>query len=209
MRIFNQLTEQQLADIRDYIMPETPMKAADIALFFGTRHGLDEFYKETMALYHSGLYKNLVISGGPTGGLTESEASLIRQALVTRGHSEEKIIIEDQATNTGENVHLSMKAIDRILGLRNVQSIIAIGKISSARRYLMTLEKWWPAPQKIMAPVNYFETPREHWFKNENFRTRVLTEFQKIPQYIESGFITELDTKFFGHRPDITVEGVT
>ena len=182
-------------------MPETAMEVADIALLFGTRHGLEDFYSKTVELYRAGLFEYIVVSGGITGDLVESEASIIKKGLVKRGYPEAKILVEDQATNTGQNVDLSMKVIDEALGIDNIKSVVAIGKISSARRYLMTLEKWWPECSKMMASVNYFGTPKEQWHENVEFRDRVIAEVEKIPYYLEKGFIKELDSKKFPPFP--------
>lgn len=190
-----------LDKMTDYMMPQTPLQAADVAFLFGSRHGLEEFYQVTMDLWTKGLYKHLVISGGITGNWTDSEASVIKKALMDRGHPEDAILIEEQATNTGQNVEFSLPIIDAAIGLKTVQSVIAIGKISSARRYLMTLEKWWPGPLKMMAPVNYFGVTREKWYDDPEFKRRVLSEFVKIPGYIQQGFIKELSPQEFGERP--------
>ncbi len=197
MKQFNELTQQQLQQVKDYVMPETEIKAADLGLLFGTRHGLEEFYNKTMELYESGMFEYLVVSGGVTGDWDESEASIIKKDLVKRGYPETKILIEDKATNTGQNVDFSMRVVDETLGLGNIKSLIAIGKISSARRYLMTLEKWWPECEKMIAPVNYFSVPSEKWYENVEFRDRVMFEIEKIPGYIQKGFIKELDPNVF------------
>ena len=190
-----------LQKIADYMIPETDLKPADIAFLFGSRHGLEEFYETTMELLQADMYKYLVISGGVTGDWQESEAGVIKQALIERGHPEDRILVEDRATNTGQNVEFALPIIDDRIGLENVGSIIAIGKMPSARRYLMTLERWWPEPTKMIAPVNYFGVPREKWYENDDFRTRVLADLKKIPGYVEQGFLVELNPKQFPPLP--------
>jgi hypothetical protein len=54
----------------------------------------------------------------------------------------------------------------------------------------MTLERYWPQPKKLMLPINYFRVPEDEWFADDDFRTRVLAEWQKIPHYLEMGYLT-------------------
>ncbi|MNV80497.1 hypothetical protein D3C71_1741060 [compost metagenome] len=73
-----------------------------------------------------------------------------------------------------------------------IRSVLAIGKICSTRRYLMTLERHWPGLQLSCWGVNYFGVPAEKWHESDEFRTRVMGEYAKIPRYLASDFLTEL-----------------
>jgi uncharacterized SAM-binding protein YcdF (DUF218 family) len=108
------------------------------------------------------------------------------------GIPENVIILEDQSANTGENVVFSKTLIEERFGAQTIQSILAIGKVCSARRYLMTLERHWPGPKKSVHGVNYFGVRLEDWHTCEEFRRRVFLEFEKIPEYLKSGFLREL-----------------
>ena len=96
-------------EIAAYVMPVTPIGAADIAFLFGTRHGVDVFCQEALRLWRRGLYRRLVIAGGRTRNERESEAESIANALADLGLPRAAIILEDQAPNTGDNVVLSEK----------------------------------------------------------------------------------------------------
>ena len=52
-----------------------------------------------------------VVSGGQGNGEDISEARAMRDYLVSKGISEDRIIMEDKSTNTGENIDFSMKLI--------------------------------------------------------------------------------------------------
>jgi hypothetical protein len=43
-----------------------------------------------------------------------------------------------------------------------------------------------------VCPVNYFGIPVERWHEHDEFRARVLSEFEKIPRYVAEGFISEI-----------------
>ena len=95
--------------------------------------------------------------------------------------------------HTGENVRFGRARVAETMDLAAIRSVVVIGKIGSARRYLMTLQKHWPGLRMSLAPVNYFGVPAERWHEHAEFRARVLSEFDKIPRYTAEGFLEEID----------------
>jgi uncharacterized SAM-binding protein YcdF (DUF218 family) len=176
-----------------YILVRTAIEPADLCFVFGTRHGVNEFADAIAGHFHGGYYPRIVIAGGATLGQDLTESDDMKQRLVARGVAESCILCERASTNTGENVEKALPLIEAEYGLGNIASLIAVGKISSSRRYLMTLKRHWPATRRMLLPVNYFTAPAERWWEDEAFRQRVLREWEKIPGYIERGFLTELD----------------
>lgn len=182
-----------LSAIADYVMPHVQEGRADLGFLFGTRHGVEEFCKAAHALWRRGMFPRLLISGGATGGEARPEAEIIAERLLQLGMPHEALILETAATNTGENVILSRQKVEQTVGLGSVRSLLVIGKVCSMRRYLMTLERHWPQPRRFACAVNYFGVERECWHEHEEFRKRVLTEFEKIPEYLRLGFLREVD----------------
>ncbi|MFZ4715798.1 MAG: YdcF family protein [Bacteriovoracaceae bacterium] len=183
---------QKLKEIEAYIMPEIGVFPCDLALLFGTRHGVKEFCDETFRLWKGNFFKHLLISGGCTLGIQQSEAEIIKDQLISLGMPDSIIILEDRSTNTGENVIFSKQVAEQYFGKDAVNSILGIGKISSTRRYLMTIERHWPL-EKCFHSVNYFKVVKSEWHKDEDFRNRVLLEWEKIPGYIKEGFLVEIE----------------
>ena len=93
--------------------------------------------------------------------------------------------------NTGENVIFSLPIIDAALGLANIRSVICLGNTWTARRYPMTLHRHWPEVEKMLLTVDSFATPRALWHTDDEFRRRVLHEWDKIEPYKVRGFIAE------------------
>lgn len=56
-----------------------------------------------------------------------------------------------------ENVTFSLPIIDAHVGLTNYRSAICLGKVSTSRRYLMTLQRHWPEVAKMRVTVSSFE----------------------------------------------------
>jgi len=41
--------------------------------------------------------------------------------------------------------------------------------------------------------INYFGVPKSQWYENPECRARVLSEFEKIPDYLQLDFLREID----------------
>lgn len=184
----------QLTQISEYVMPDIREERSDVGILFGTRHGVDQFCLETFALWQREMFGKLLITGGCTHDSKESEACIIGSRLVKMGMPEERLVLEHEATNTGENVIYGMRKLSEVMDITSIHSVLAIGKICSARRYLMTLEQHWPAPKKSLCAINYFGLPKSRWHDHDEFRTRVLSEFEKIPEYVRRGFLREIES---------------
>ena len=175
-----------------YMLVRTVIEPADLCFVFGSRDGVDAYVDTVATHFQDGYFPRIVIAGGDTGGgIAESDD--IRKRLIARGVDAAVIICERASTNTGENVAMAMPLIDREIGLDNIRSLIAVGKISSSRRFLMTLKRHWREPKRMLLPVNYFRVDADRWWEDDAFRMRVMREWNKIPSYIERGFLTELD----------------
>ena len=184
--------DRDLSAIAAYIMPAVPLLASDVGFLFGTRHGVEEFCIATHALWDRGMFRILLVSGGVTPGDARSEAEVIATRLVELGIPRTVIVLEPIAANTGENVILGRAALSARIDLAEVRSILVIGKACSTRRYLMTLERHWPGLVLSSCPVNYFGVADDCWHEHAEFRARVLSEYEKIPGYLERGFLSEL-----------------
>lgn len=185
-------THEELAHIAQYVMPDVPEGKADLAIVFGTRHGVQEFCSSIHSLWEREMFGKLIISGGKTQGGDESEAHVIGTMLIELGVPRDVLILETEATNTGENVIFSRDKVAATVGLENVQSLLVIGKICSLRRYMMTLERHWPTPKRFACPINYFGVHKDRWHEHEDFRNRVLGEFKKIPEYLRDDYLREI-----------------
>jgi uncharacterized SAM-binding protein YcdF (DUF218 family) len=184
-----------LAAIADYVMPEVAEGRADLGLLFGTRHGVEEFCAAAHALWQRGMFARLLVSGGATGGQARPEAEVIAERLMQLGMPQDALILETAATNTGENVIFSRRLAEETIGLASIRSLLVIGKVCSMRRYLMTLARHWPQPQRFACAVNYFGVARECWHEHEEFRVRVLAEFEKIPEYLRRDYLREISVR--------------
>ncbi len=181
-----------LQDITEYMLVETDLRPADLGFVFGGANA-DSLADHAAKLYHDGLFKQIIVSGGVATDDGRLECDRMRDRLVECGVPEDKILVENQATNTGENVTYGMALIEKEIGLKNVKSVIGIGQIHASRRFVMTLEKHWPDVTKMFSTPNYYPVKRKNWHKDNKFKSDVMREFNKIAPYKKQGFIEEID----------------
>jgi uncharacterized SAM-binding protein YcdF (DUF218 family) len=184
-------TEAEIAAINTTHLIGTPVRPADLLFVFGTREDVETRVDEACRLWREGYFRWSIVSGGITRGSDRSECEIIAGAMIARGIPAEKILKEDRAMNTGENVIFSLPIIDAALGLANIRSVICLGNTWTARRYPMTLHRHWPEVEKMLITVDGFETPRALWHTDPEFRRRMLREWDKIESYKAKGFIAE------------------
>jgi uncharacterized SAM-binding protein YcdF (DUF218 family) len=184
-------TEAEIAAINTRHLIGTPLKPADLLFVFGTREDVDERVDEACRLWREGYFRWSIVSGGVTSGSERSECEIIADAMIARGIPAERILREDRAMNTGENVIFSLPVIDAALGLANIGSVICLGNSWTARRYPMTLHRHWPEVEKMLVTVDSFGIPRALWHTDPEFRRRILFEWDKIEPYRAKGFIAE------------------
>jgi uncharacterized SAM-binding protein YcdF (DUF218 family) len=183
------LGEAEIAEINARHLIDTPIKPADLLFVFGTREDVARRVEECFRLWREGFFRWAIVSGGVTPGSELSECEIITSAMVARGIPADKILEENRATNTGENVIFSLPVIDAAIGLANIRSVICLGNSWTARRYPMTLQRHWPEVEKMLVTVDGFDIPRALWHTDAQFRVRVLTEWDKIEPYKAKGFI--------------------
>lgn len=186
------LTPEFLKAVGDYMLVETPLAVADVCLVFGNPHA-DHLAESAADLYHQGYFALIVVSGAPATDDGRPEAHRMRDVLVAKGVPADKILVEDKARNCGENVVLSMAILEEKVGLGNIKSVLAIGHIQASRRFLMTLERHWPEVLKMFTTHNCFGVPKEEWHTDPHFKSLVLAEYEKVPDYKAKGFIREID----------------
>jgi uncharacterized SAM-binding protein YcdF (DUF218 family) len=184
-------TADEIAEINVTHLIETPLWPADLLFLFGTREDVALRADTAARLWRDGYFRWSIVSGGVTPGSEQSECKLIKAAMVEAGIPAGRILEEQRAMNTGENVVFSLPVIDAALGLQNIRSVICLGNTWTARRYPMTLHRHWPETTKMLVTVDSFATPREFWHTDAEFRRRVLHEWDKIAPYKAKGFIAE------------------
>lgn len=133
----------------------------------------------------------LIVFSGKRGQLTErwrtTEADKFAQIAVRAGVPKAKILIEREATNTGENVLFARRLLAK-RGL-NPGRLIVVHKPYMERRTWATFRKVWPQKKIIVTspPLSFEEYPNRLISKNDVIAI-MLSDFQKIRLYAKEGF---------------------
>lgn len=131
----------------DYMVLQQPVEEADCLLVLGSRDDRVAAYAAELSKQHT--YSIVMVSGGIShtqdllatqwGKMTEA-AHFSKVFIENKGKG--KIILEDKARNTGDNVRFSYELL-KSRGAQ-IESLLIITKPYMERRALATFEAQWP-----------------------------------------------------------------
>lgn len=182
--------------IWDYMLLHHPLQKCDAIFVLGS---IDDRVAEYAAqLYLNGYGEWLIISGGAahsddmlSTGWKETEAEHFSNIAQKMGVPVDKIIIEDKATNTGENITLTYNILEK--KRLKPASILLVQKPYMERRAFATFEKQWPdkATRFFVSspPIAYSEYFNEQQPKDKIINIMV-GDLQRIKEYPALGFQT-------------------
>lgn len=185
------MNQEEIREITEYIFLESNPKKADLALVFGTRY--QEPIDMVFRLYRDKFVDKILVSGGINKVNGENESHTMSEKLVALGVDQKDILLEDQSTNSLENVLFSRDVIEKELGFNAIKKIIAVVKHYHSRRAIMTLKKHFPKTVELIpAAYEIHGFTKDNWFKSDLGIEKVLGEWEKIQKYLSQGDIEEL-----------------
>ncbi|MFE6862558.1 YdcF family protein [Nocardia sp. NPDC057668] len=130
----------------DHAQMHHEVRAVDAGIGLGS-HDLDvPVY--TAELYHRGLFPRIVFSGGNAPGTTElfprGEAVHFRERAMESGVPGDAILVEPDATNTGENIDFTRALFESTGTLGDIRSVTLISRPYQQRRAYAICRKRWP-----------------------------------------------------------------
>jgi uncharacterized SAM-binding protein YcdF (DUF218 family) len=174
--------------IWDYMKLNQKLTPADCILVFGSHDprvatcGAELFLRRLAPLS---------LFSGKRGGLTQkwskTEAEKFAQIAIRAGVPRSKILIEKEATNTGENVLFTKRLLEK-RGL-NAGSFLVVQKPYMERRTWATFKKVWPRKKIIVTspPISFEDYPNRSISKRDVIAI-MLSDLQKIALYPQKGF---------------------
>lgn len=194
-------TDQELAQIIwNYMRSEGPLERAGLILGLGSTDVRTAQWGAK--LYHDGWAPKLLFTGkysssrsvSPHGDLTEAEA--FSKICTEQGVPLEDILIENEATNTGENIRFSYEVLKNLNLIPG--KIILISKPYMLRRGYATFMKQWPGevkPKIICSAINqtFDEYCDDPYYTFEYVTNVMLGDLQRIKEYPKLGFQIEQD----------------
>lgn len=181
-----------------YMLIGQPLKKVDAIFVLGSR---DERVAQYAAqLYLEGYGDWLIISGGVahandllrTSWAGKTEAQHFSDIAIAAGVPREKIILESNATNTGENIKFTYSLLQQ--HKLHFSSFLLVQKPYMERRTYATFKKQWPdaSTDFVVAspPIDY-----DDYFDKQNPKKEILHimvgDLQRIREYPKTGFQIE------------------
>jgi uncharacterized SAM-binding protein YcdF (DUF218 family) len=145
-------------------------------------------------LFLAGWAPMLVFSGN-VGELTagmygQPEADYFAEVAVQLGVPSDRILIENRATNSGENILFSRALLER--HHQDPDDFILVQKPFMERRTLATFQKIWPEKNAIVTspPIEFADYPTEG-FPRDRVIEIMVGDLERIIRYPALGFQTE------------------
>jgi uncharacterized SAM-binding protein YcdF (DUF218 family) len=173
----------------DYHLLNNKMEKADCILALGS-HDL-RVPERAAELYLDGFAPLLIMSGG-LGNFTqeiwtEKEADKFAAIAIEKGVPREAILIENNSTNTGENILFTQQLLkEKSL---DTHSFIVVQKPYMERRSYATFKKHWPDKKLLVTSpqISFEEYPNEE-IPMERVIHIMVGDLQRIKMYPEKGF---------------------
>jgi uncharacterized SAM-binding protein YcdF (DUF218 family) len=178
----------------DYHHLHNKISHKDCILAFGSH---DTLVAERAAeLYNQG-YAQFVIFTGGLGRITKNkwkktEAEMFSEIAIARGVPREKIFIETESTNTGQNIDFTKKLLEK--EKLTFSDYIVVDKPFKERRIYATLKMQWTSLNFIVtSPQNSYESYCRYYnesaeFDISDFINIMVGDLQRIDLYGKNGF---------------------
>ena len=184
------LTTDELARILwDYNNLNHTLKKSDCILVLGSN---DTRVAERGAeLFLQGMAP-LIIFSGKSGRLTKdlwskTEAEVFAEVALKMGVPKDKILLEVQATNTGENILFTKRLLDE----KNIaiHSVILVQKPYMQRRAWATFKKVWPEKEVVVtaSQISFTDYPNSEISK-EILINVLVGDTQRVMLYPQKGY---------------------
>jgi uncharacterized SAM-binding protein YcdF (DUF218 family) len=139
-------------------------------------------------------YGTYVLFSGGLGRLSRHthvtpEAQLFARIAKEEGVPEDRIIVEDQSSNTGENIVFTLRILKK-RGL-SLRSFLLVQKPYMERRLYATVKMQWPDPQPkilITSPQVSFEEYTKKYVNRDHVINMMVGDIQRIAEYPKLGF---------------------
>ncbi|ONI74723.1 hypothetical protein ALI144C_38580 [Actinosynnema sp. ALI-1.44] len=187
-------TVRSLAEVLwDYHRLAPALERSDVILVLGSHD--TRVAEHAAKVWHGGWAPLLAISGG-RGKVTESwadsEAEVFASVAEGLGVPRSAMILEKQATNTGENVTRTRDLLTR-QGIP-VERAILVAKPYMARRGVATAAKQWPGPRWLVSTpeISFVDYTADEATARTTLELMV-GDLQRIRVYAELGFQIPMD----------------
>ena len=177
----------------DYMNMHMEPEKAEVIVGFGCHN--EEIALRCAELYLQGYAPWVLFTGGLGRNTkqmwTEPEARRFAALAAAAGVPEQKILIEDQSTNSGENILFTRK----ILEGRGIQKILGVHKPFMERRVFAAMGACWPeadftVPSPQVSPEAYIALSERQGIDEHRVIAILAGDYQRVKVYAEKGYQT-------------------
>lgn len=175
----------------DYMHMDMKPEPSDLIVGFGCYN--EEIALRAAQLYHQGYAPKLLFTGGLGRNTkqmwTETEADRFARIAVSAGVPEEAILIENQSSNTAENILFTK----RMLAGQPIRQIIGIHKPFMERRLHAAMGVYWPELRCIVTSPQlsieeYIRLSTMQGLGEKRVIEILVGDFQRIDAYAKRGY---------------------
>ncbi len=187
------LSPSQISAITQTVFIPAQIQPADLLFIFGTSITPKTMWQTVAAYFHERFFPQILVTGktgiayGETG---RPLAHIMRDQLLIHGISASAILMQDQSTNTYEDVRFSL---DKWPELASLTTITFLAKAHHSGRCWRTLRKFFPKTQlhalTYDAMYDGVAVARQNWYDHPISRGRVYGEYLRIQKYAAKGDI--------------------
>lgn len=175
----------------DYNCLSQPPRAADFLLVMGSSDtGVAAYAASIDKMFH---YQLIIVSGGmvhqksrhntPYAGI---EADVLSNIMVEKGVERARIILEDKAMNSGDNLLFTKELLERMAIVVKTGHIVH--KPTAQRRALATAQKQWPEIDWSVSAQDVSLSDYMSGINEESFLNGIVGETAKTLYYPYKGF---------------------
>ncbi len=177
--------------ISELLFIESSIEKVDLIIVLG--NNWTGTMAEVARFYYDGITDRILITGKCVGEETDkTEASKFKEKGLECKIPEEAFLLEENATNTKENIQFSAKVIEENIGFDKIKKILFIVKAFHARRVLMTAKKDFPPHIEYFfhSTVDERNIQKSNWWEDPAVMDRTLAEVRRIGEYALKGDIS-------------------
>lgn len=187
----DQLTRRHVQTLWDYMHMDMTLEPSDLIVGFGCYN--EDIALRAAQLYHDGYAKQILFTGGLGRNTkqmwTEPEADRFARIAIEAGVPPQDILIENQSTNTAENILF----IRKMLADRPIRRIIGIHKPFMERRLFAAMGVYWPEMDCIITSPQvsieeYIRLSEAQGLDEKRVIEVLVGDFQRIDAYAKRGY---------------------
>ncbi len=172
------------------------LEKADYTVVFGSFDFIEERIQKAISIYKEGRTKYLILTGGTitdanTYGYKVSEAYMMKKIALENGIPEEAIYVEDQSSNTIENVKNIKKLLDSFGG---ISKLLLVSSKFHIKRCMYLMRAYYKDNIKyILAASTNILSDETNWDKYPKGNFLIDKEIEKIFIEVKKGTFPNFD----------------